>query len=416
LNLKPAAVWSPLFLLLLSGAARADLAPFSLGASEIIEHQSNLSHSQDSDRQADWLSTTELRAALDQAIGRDRLTASAAVNYSKYRNLDQRDSTGYQAATAFDWNTIGDLSGSIGADSARRQYIYGLTGETLSSSARNLETTNRVFARAELGGLSRWTLFAGINASNRNYSAESFQTNEQRQWATNFGTRYSTSPDLSFGLTGNYVRGEYPHYVNQAGIATSENFTSKSISATTRWQASGNSGLDASLGYTTENSDLQSPQHFVSGALNWTWTPPSHFRVRFGLSRSTDGGVVAANVNSLNDRSLNNAATLNVNYEVTAKISLVADVAYIQRRYSNVNIPVLLPDGTLSLQAINGSNHTARVGLSAHYQPTRTTDLSCGGVREVRTSNTVISDPALTDPTPSYTDNTLQCTASINFN
>lgn len=412
MKLKPAVAWSPLFLLLLSGAARADLTPFSFGASETIEHQSNLNHTDDSIKQADWLSTTELRAALDQALGRDRLTASAAVNYTKYRNADDRDATGYQAATTFDWSTIGDLSGALGASSSRRQYIYGVNGgETVSTSSRNLETTNNLFARAELGGQSRWTLFAGINAMNRDYSAASFASNEERQWSTTAGTRYSTSPDLSFGLTGDYVRGEYPHYVSLSGTPESQNFTSKSISATTRWQASGNSGLDASLGYTTQNSDLQSSQHFVSGALNWTWTPPSHFRVRFGLSRSTNGGVVSGNLNSLNDRSLNNAATLNVNYELTAKVSLVADAAYIQRKYSNAQVPVLQPDGTLALQTLNGSNHTSRIGLSAHYQPTRTTDVSCGGSREVRTS-----DSAINNLTPNYTDNTLQCTASIKFN
>ncbi len=413
MKLKPVASCSPLLLLLLSGVARAELEPFSFGASETIQHQSNLNHSDDQHRQADWLSTTELRAALDQAIGRDRLSASAAVNYTNYRNLGNRNALGYQAATAFDWSTIGDLSGSIGASSQRRQYIYGVNdGETFSASARNLETTNNVFARAELGGLARWNIFAGVNAMNRNYSADAFAGNEQRQWSTNFGTRYSTSPDLNFGLTGSYTSGKYPNYVDAQGNATSDSFTSRSFAATTHWQASGNSLLDASLGYTTQDSDLAPATHFVSGSLNWAWTPPSHFRVHFGLARSQDGGALAgANANSLNDRSLNNTATLGVSYELTAKISLSGDVAYIQRKYSNAKIPVLQADGSVQLETINGSNHTQRFGLSAHYQPTRTTDLSCGGSRETRGSNSEISNV-----TPNYTDTVLQCTASINFN
>jgi hypothetical protein len=412
LNLKPVAACSPLLLLLLSGAARADLEPFSFGASETIEHQSNLNHTDDAHRTADWLSTTELRAALDQAIGRDRLSANAAVDYTHYRNLDDRNAVGYRLATVFDWSTIGDLSGSIGANSNRRQYVYGVDGgETVSTQARNLETTNNVFARVELGGLARWNLFAGINAMNRNYSADTFAANEERQWSTNFGTRYSTSPDLSFGLTANYTRGEYPNYVDEAGDPASESFTSKSLSATTRWQASGNSLLNASLGYTTESSDLQPSSRFLSGSLNWVWTPPSHFRVNMGLARSTDGGALAGNANSLNDRSLNNTATLGVTYELTAKVSLTADAAYIQRKYGGVRIPVFANDGSVSLQTINGTNNTQRFGLSAHYQPTRNSDLGCGGSRESRSSNSAINAV-----TPNYTDTTLQCTASINFN
>lgn len=421
LNLKPVAACSPLLLLLLSGAARAGLEPFSFGASETIEHQSNLNREDDAHRKADWFSTTELRAALDQAIGRDRLSASASVDYTHYRNLSDRNAVGYRLATAFDWSTIGDLSGSIGASSNRRQYLYGVDdGGIVSTSARNLETTNNVFAHAELGGMARWNLFAGFNAMNRTYSAQSFAGNEERQWSTNFGTRYSTSPDLNFGLIASYTRGEYPNYVDALNQPTSDSFASKSLSATTHWQASGNSGLDASLGYTTQDSDLASSTHFVSGSLNWTWTPPSHFRVHVGLARSQDGGALAGananslnggNANSLTDRSLNNTATIDVTYELTAKISLVGDVAYIQRKYSNAKIPVLRPNGHVELQTVNGSNHTQRFGLSAHYQPTRTTDLGCGGSRETRGSNSEIGNL-----TPNYTDTTLQCTASINFN
>lgn len=412
MKLKPVAACSPLFLLLLSGGAHAALEPFSFGASETIQHDSNLNHSDDAHRTADWLSTTELRAALDQAVGRDRLTANAAVNYTNYRSQDSRNALGYRAATAFDWNTIGDLSGSIGASSQRRQYIYGVNdGETVSTSARNLETTNNAYARIELGGLARWSIFAGFNAMNRSYSAESFAGNEQRQWSTNFGTHYSTSPDLNFGLVASYTRGEYPNYVDELNRPTSDAFTSRSLSATTRLQASGNSALDASLGYTKQDSDLADVTHFVSGSLNWTWTPPSHFRVHFGVARSQDGGALnASNANSLNDRSVNNTATLGVSYELTGKISLAGDVAYIQRRYSNAKIPVLQPDGQVVLETINGTNHTQRFGLSAHYQPTRTTDLSCGGSRETRGSSSASSS------TPNYTDTKLFCTAAIEFN
>src|SRR5262249_10013266 len=108
MKFKPAAAWLPLVLLSMSGAARADLEPFSFGASETVQHESNVYHA-DTAVKADWLSTTELRAAMDQALGRDRLTANAAVNYTNYRKLDQRDAFGYRGGLAFDWSTIGSL-------------------------------------------------------------------------------------------------------------------------------------------------------------------------------------------------------------------------------------------------------------------------------------------------------------------
>jgi hypothetical protein len=411
LKLKPVVLLSPLAILLLSGTARAALEPFTLGASENVEHQSNIDHTDEASAKAAWISTTEFQAALDEAIGRNRLTAAANLNYATYSNDQKRNSLGYHAAAALDWNTVGDLSGSLGADSTRRQYIYGgVGGGDTASTGRNLETTNHAFAQIELGGLARWNLFAGASAMNRNYSNTDFDTNDQRQVSTNVGTRYSTSPDLSFGITGAFVRGEYPHYLDAQLHEVNQSFSSRSVSATTRWNASGNSALDANVGYTTENSDLQPSQHFVSGGLNWSWTPPSHFKVRVGLSRSMSGGVASGTLNDLNDRSLNNVATASVDYALTAKVSLATDVSYIQRKYSNVQIPFIQEDGTLAVETVNGSSHSTRVGLSVHYKPTRIADLSCGGWREVRSSGTAVRIVA-----PGYTDNVVQCKASVSF-
>ncbi len=404
--MKPSTALSPLLLCLLSTAAHADLEPFSFGASETVAHDSNLNRSEDSQRVAAWFSTTELRAALNQAIGRDQLIGSTAVNYTDYRDLSQRNSFGYRGALRLDWSTIGDLSGSLGADASRHQYTYGFNEVSGVSQGKNLETDGHAFAKLSLGGPSRWNIFAGFDANKRRFSASSFEVNDEQQWSQNVGTTYSTSPDLSFGVTGSYTRGEYPNY----GLPG--NFSSKTVSGTTKWQASGNSSLNANLGYTTSNSDLQPALRFVSGGLNWNWTPPSHFTVNFGVSRSTDGGAAAGAVSTLNDRSLNTAALLNVSYSLTAKISLVAGGQYVQRKYSNVKIPLVNPDGTSnSTSIVSGSNHTSTFSLFAHYQPTRTTDLSCGGTREIRSSGS----GDLTSISPNFNDNSVQCAASINF-
>jgi hypothetical protein len=405
LNLKPLAACSPLLLCLVSGAARADLEPFSFGASESIVHDSNLNRTDVGPRVAAWYSTTELRAAMDQAISRDRLTASAAVNYSDYRDLPDRNAFGYRGAIALDWSTIGDLSGTLGADSSRQQYFYGFNDDLNTvAEGKNLETDNHVFAKASLGGPSRWNIFAGFDANQRNYSAQAFRVNEERQWSQSFGTTYSTSPDLSFGVTGSFTRGEYPNYAGPS------NFSTRTLSGTTKWQASGNSSLSANLGYTTQDSDLQPSLGFVSGALNWQWTPPSHFTVNFGVSRSTDGGVAAGTLSTLNDRSINTSANLGVSYLLTAKISLTAGGLYSHRKYADVSVPLLNGDGTQDgTESVSGISHTSRFSLGAHYSPTRTTDLSCNGSHEVRGSGSaqLIS--------LNYIDNSIQCTASIRF-
>ena len=334
---KTLAILSPLCLCLLAANAEAALEPFTIAASESLQHHTNINHSADALATADWMSQTELSAAVDQALGRDKLVASAAVDFNRYgKSADKAlNSTGYRASGEFDWSTIGDLSGALGADVNRRQYIAGETAEPLpngdvtTSNVRNLQTDSHAFARFTLGGDSRWQIYGGGDVNQRKYSNSSFIANEEHQWSTNAGTRYSTSPDLSFGLQGSYSKGEYPHgaiAVAPATVGGPSDFSSRSVSLTSRLQASGNSALDGNIGYTSDSNDaVTGDRHFISGALNWHWTPPSHFTVNLGLSRSSDADAStgantgAVNVNNLQGTSINNAAHLETGVRLHAE-------------------------------------------------------------------------------------------------
>ncbi|MFL6697576.1 MAG: hypothetical protein ACJ8GJ_10450 [Vitreoscilla sp.] len=409
---KSLAILSPLCLCLFAGSAWAELEPFSFGASENLQHQSNLGHSPTNET-ADWISTTEFSAGINEPVGRDKLVASAAVNFNRYKRLHSLNSTGYQAGAEFDWNTIGDLSGALGVDSHRRQYFYGETSEfsflgeaPTTVLVRNLQTDNHAFARVTLGGQSRWSIFGGADANRRNFSNEAFHVADQRQWSTNLGTRYATSPDLAFGVTGTYVRGDYP----QGSITgTQSNFNSKSAAATTRWQVSGNTMMDGSLGYTAYYSDaFGGTRHFMNGTLNWVWKPPSHLTFTLGLKRSADADTSSVGItnapqgaSSLNGTSINTGAHLDATYAFTPKTSLSASTDYTERKYEDL-LTVAGP--------VSGTTRTARFFLTVHYLPTRTTDVSCGAGRETRHA-----DASLFQAAPGYNDNYVQCLASIHF-
>lgn len=414
------AMMSPLCLCLLASNARAALEPFTLGASETVKHESNINHGAEGNVTSDWLSTTEFTAALDEAVGRSKLLANAGVNYNVYHRREDKglNNFGYHAGAELDWETIGDLSGALGASSMRKRYIAGaddnpLPDNTASTDGRNMQTDNRVYARAQLGGPARWQIYGGADANQRRFSDKDFQGQDERQVTTNLGTRYSTSPDLAFGVEGNFTHGEYPHVVyaffGDTALTRVSKFNSRSVDGTVRLKATGNSGFDASLGYTTESSDaLSKDAKFVNGSLNWTWTPPSHFAVKLGLKRSADIDNQVANQNigfkgsSLSGVSVNNVASLDVTYEVTAKISVDANTSYSQRKYSDVK-QVIGPD-------LAGTVRTTNFFLSVNWQPTRTTQLSCGGGREHRRA-----DSAIGEFLPSYADNTVQCMGSIKF-
>jgi len=423
---KSLAILSPLCLALYAAGAHAELEPFSFKASETIKHESNVNHEPDQFRNADWISNTEFTAALDQALGRSKLLADAGANYSAYDKESSLDSWGYHAGAELDWETIGDLSGALGADTSRRRYIEGVTSDTLplpgqivpqTVTERNMQDDHHVFGRIRLGGPSRWQLFAGGDASRRSYTASTFRSNDERQWSANAGTRYATSPDLVFGLVGNYMRGEFPHVtVGSFGgvpIEVVSKFRTRSVDGTVQLQATGNSEFDASLGYTTQSSDaLTKDIRFVNGSLNWTWTPPSHFTVKVGLKRSSDVDTTTTAVNNgvryannLNGPSVNNLALLDVTYALTAKVNLDASATYSHRKYADVSV---FDDATQLQEIVTGTVNTTTFFLSAHWTPTRTTDLTCGAGREQRRGNATFK-------AFDYADNTVRCTAAIRF-
>ena len=55
------------------------------------------------------------------------LAKKDAVNYNGYKRQHGLDAWGYRAGAQLDWNTIGDLSGVLGADTNRRRYLDDVT-------------------------------------------------------------------------------------------------------------------------------------------------------------------------------------------------------------------------------------------------------------------------------------------------
>jgi len=419
LNNRPLAILSPLCLALYAAGAKAALEPFSFNLSETVKHESNVAHQQDQFAHSDWISSSEFKAAIDEPLGRGKLGVDAGANYNRYgKDVDRNlNAWGYHGGAQLDWETIGDLSGAFGADASRRQYIEGVTNDVLFSTPvteRNMQTDDHAFARIQLGGPSRWQIFGGGDFNKRRFSASNFTSNDERQWSANFGTRYATSPDLVFGLVGNTTRGEFPHVVTFvfAGETRTEvkRFNTRSINGTVQLRATGNSEFDASLGYTKENSDLLESRElkFVNGSLNWTWTPPSHFAFKLGLKRSTDFDTSTTGASNgtryasgLNSPSVNNLALLDVTYALTAKVNLDANATYSQRKYSNIAVQDAQGNPTVA----SGSLRTTTIFFTAHWQPTRTTDVSCGAGRERRSGFAQYS----------YSDNTVRCSAAIKF-
>lgn len=395
--------WAAVVCGLASASAQAQLAPFGISISETITHQDNVFRSVASQRISDWLSTTSVQGTFDQSFGRQRFKANAGVDVGQYKGLSQMNHTGYRLGGEFDWSTVNNLSGSLGANSSQRLYRYGIEGTT-PFAGKNIETTNHVFSRAQLGGVARWTLLGGVDFTDRSYSVASFAANEVNQWSADLGARYQASPDLSFTLSGRQTEGEFP----KATTTASDGFSSSSLGLGVNWQASATSNINLTVGYSTEDHDLQASRSFMNGSARWNWTPSGRLKVSAGLRRDSSGNTAlvpgeasSAATPSLLSQSINTSADLSVTWELTSKISLVSGMQQAENSYSALSVAGKPTAGTATSRLYS---------LGARYKVTRTIDLGCSASREERTA-----DSAIVTVIPGYTANTLTCMGQIAF-
>lgn len=394
--------WMALALGLACAGAQAQLAPFGVTLSETVSHQSNVFRAPQGGETADWLSTTSLRGTFDQAFGRQRAKAFAGVDAGAYKNIKGLNHTGHQAGAEFDWSTVNNLSGSIGADTVSRLYQYGIGGSTLYQG-KNIETTNHAFSRVQLGGVARWALLGGAEFTDRSYSATDFAANEVSQWAADLGLRYQATPDLSFTATGRRTEGKFPKF----GTAGADEFSINNFGVAANWQISGASNFGLSLGHSEEDHLLQPDRSYWNGALRWIWTPAGRVKLALGLRRDSSSntalvpGEASVAAPSLLSQSLNTSADLNVTWEATSKISVVSGLQQAENRYDTLLV---------NNQSTAGTATTRLYSLGLRYKFSRGVDLGCSAAREERTVASSIS-PVVTG----YNTSTLTCMGQLAF-
>jgi hypothetical protein len=376
--------------------------PFSFGVSQTLTHESNLFRDE-SDEEEDWTSTTALNFALDQPIGRQRLKGTAALQANRYRDHDELNNTGHQLGLQLDWETIGNLSGALGVQSARHQYRYGLDSTT-PFDGRNIESSQSAFLQGRLGGMGEWALQGGANTLHREYSVDQFaRLNDLSQWSLEGGGAYRPSPDLGFTLLGRYTRISRP--------VGADDVARRDVELGAVWQASGASRFDARLTRSEERHGLFEDRSFWTGGIGWDWAPSAKLRFRTQALRDTEGG--SGNVTSpeatmpaapAGDQ-LRDAVLWSAQWAATAKISVVGTAQWSKRRFTELQTNT----------SVKVEDRTTAFTLGVRYAPIRALDLGCdlgSETREVSSDALPTQPPTQTRP---YDSMTAGCTLQFWF-
>lgn len=379
--------------LLVHGAASGQAAPadrpWYVGATQDFTHESNVLGTSTGEI-SDTISTTTLRAGLNQPFGRQRLRADATLSHQRYKDLSERDNSGYTVGVQLDWSTIERLSGNLSLASQRRQADVNVGG--IAPALSNIERSDDFGFRARLGLVSTLAFEAGVGHRRVTFSAPEYAAREYRQDSGNVGIVYRPGGllTLSGGVTGADTR----YLAPDPGQTESDRNKRRDVYLAANWVPTGASTVDARLAYGTSEYDLGTSADFegLTGTLRWAWRPSGRLTLTTTLSRdsgqeagylrtTTDDGTTSATDFSRVTNRVGVAAT----YQLTGKIDLVADLSYSRRGLVD------------RVTGDTGRDNTSMAALGARWAVTRTVALGCDLSRESRSASGVGSSDLKND-------------------
>jgi hypothetical protein len=384
----------------------AEANPYYIGVSQAFAHDSNLYRTEKAP-QPDKYSITGLFAGIDQPFGRQRFYANGSVRATRFEDITELNNTSYGVNVGLDWSTIEQISGSFNVSQDQSLANYGASSlDQPQITKKNLETTQQIIARAQLGLVSLLSLDAGVTHRQVDYSAAEFAQSQYKQNAVSLGLTYRPSGLLTLGSAVRLTRGEYPGIVLATGGTA--DFSRKDLDLTATWFATGLSTLNARLSFGRQTSDTLTQRNFsgTTGSISWAFLPTGKLSFNTTLSRDTGAessffNITGTQLSGNGDNSrLTTAFALESAYAATAKIKVNAAL-----RYSRRSLVDQLAVAGAAAQSAEGTDTLTVFSLGANYEPTRSLLFGCNAGRESRSASGGLSN--------SYTATTANCSAQF---
>jgi len=338
-------------------------SPYYLGATQSFTRDSNILRRTDAWK--DTVSSTGLRAGIDQNFGRQRALVELDVSRSRYSQYSQYNYTGYGAKGRLDWETVERISGSLSANADRSLY----RSTTYTGTERNLQTNRGVALQAVIGTVTRWSLDGAVSTNRSTYSVTTQL--DLRQTGMGLGVRYRPSEALSLRTGVRRTKGSY--------IGRGQDFTRDDIDFDSRIELTGASLLTTRLSATRTDYELATARDFKgwTGSLGWNWRPTGKLQLDLTASRDNSLGSTNQYAQLVNDYAgdtrVTNSLGLRSTYELTSKVGFNAGLTYARRNLDNSFVDA----GTAGFVLGSGKDTTKTASLGVRYLPLRNVDLGC---------------------------------------
>ena len=299
--------------------AQSDVgSPWYVGGSLGHYYTSNVFRSAAGEN-SDRLTSISLLGGVDQRLGRQRVYGYLRLNDTRYNDNSRLNNNGYDLGTGLNWETVGNLSGTLEYTRKRTLADFNSTTAVAPTTEKNLQTDQSATATARLGlpTLSSYSIEASWIHRARDYSLADFDTQEFRQDAQSLGLLYNASSAWRFGVAGRYTKGKVPF--------NGFEYDRKDIDLTALWRATGSSNLNARISRSTSDSFSG-----VTGALNWEWRPGGRWSMSTQFSRDTGIETYYQGItNGVSDfNRVQTAVQTQFNYQLTGKITAQLGAGY----------------------------------------------------------------------------------------
>jgi hypothetical protein len=312
-------------------------APWYLGLRQGFAWNDNLYKQPQGQEQSDAYSSTVLLAGINKPFGRQRFFLDGSYNFDRYQDYKNLDNDGYNLSTGIDFQTLGDVSGTLRYSAQRSLADYG-GADSQPLNAKNIQQTQVFAANGRVGLTRRLSLTALGEHRSLDYSAPEYAINEYTQNVYGGGFTYGLPDLLLFGVTYRVTNSDRPTaQLTSAPGALPRTYAPdesdrRDIDFTVSWQPSALSTFTGRISKSDEEHTNPTFADFDgwTGALGWQYRPTAKLNFGLGLTRDTGSEILASTVSSSNGQPstpqsydtarITNAAYLNVGYEVTAKV------------------------------------------------------------------------------------------------
>jgi hypothetical protein len=378
--LRAVAFNAALLLALPAQAQTNDTAPFYAGASLGLTHVSNiyrLAGGSNSDR----VTSAGLLAGIDTRLGRQHLTLDGSVQQNRYAENSALNNRSYSLRGALNWETVGNLSGTVSALSTQSLAQFNLGSDIQPYFEKNIERNEDYTASARLGVGTRYSLEATVNRRERDFSNPIYDRFVYRQHTGGFGAYAVPGGNVRLGLSVRRTQGDYPRFpIYFFGFRIGSqlvDYTRDDVDFTTAWKTGGSSQLNTRISRSRTTYEPATTRlrdfHGTTGAVSWNWQATSKILLNLHVARDSgqETQVQAADVNRVYT-----SLQLNGRYALTAKTNLSAGASRSRGRGSNDQTDV-----TLAIDDTDSYN------LGVQWAFSRGMSLSCQVNRASRTSN-----------------------------